>query len=235
MGFNVAIDGPAGSGKSTVARMAAKELHFVYVDTGAMYRAIGYACSERGIDADHEEAVSEAAEKMDVTIRYADGEQHILLDGKDVSSVIRTEKAGILASKVSRYPAVRSHLLGLQRKLASESDVLMDGRDIGTCVLPDAQVKIFLTAAPEIRAKRRCRDYELKGEPYVYEEVLQKIRERDAQDMNRSVAPLKQAEDAFLLDTSGLSLEEVLERVVSLVRRGMQKDNTVSPSVSRQS
>ena len=163
MGFNIAIDGPAGAGKSTIAKLAAKKLQFIYVDTGAMYRAIGLYMDRIGVDVEDAEDVGSHVDEISVSIAYCNGEQQVFLNGENVSSLIRTERVGALASKVSAYPAVREHLLGLQRKLAGESDVLMDGRDIGTCILPDADVKIYLTADACVRAKRRCREMEEKG------------------------------------------------------------------------
>ena len=216
MGFNIAIDGPAGSGKSTIARKAAEILHFIYVDTGAMYRAVGFACKRDGVDVSDEEAVSKAVKAYDVSIRYLEGEQRVLLNGEDVSGFIRTEEVGALASSVSRYREVRAHLLGLQQKLAREADVLMDGRDIGTCVLPNADIKLFMTASAEVRAKRRYLELQQKGSTESYESVLQKIIERDEQDTHREVAPLKAADDAVILDTSDMSVEEVVDYLVGL-------------------
>ncbi len=219
MGFNIAIDGPAGAGKSTIAKRAAKELQFIYVDTGAMYRAIGYYLSCKGICLDDEAAVSAHVKDVDVTITYRDGEQQVFVCNQNVSSLIRNEKVGAMASKVSAYAAVRNHLLDLQRKLAKESDVLMDGRDIGTCILPNAEVKIYLTADPGVRAKRRCLELEAKGVPCNFEDIKKQIIERDYQDMNRAVAPLKQAEDAVLLDSSDMTIDEVVEAIVKLVQK----------------
>ncbi len=218
MGFNIAIDGPAGAGKSTIAKRAASKLQFIYVDTGAMYRAIGYYMSRLGICLEDEQAVSARVKDVDVTIAYRDGEQQVIVCNEDVSGLIRNEKVGAMASKVSAYPAVRSHLLDLQRKLARESDVLMDGRDIGTCILPNAEVKIYLTADPGIRAKRRCLELEAKGISCNFEDIKNQIIERDYQDMNRAVAPLKKADDAVLLDSSDMTIDEVVEAIIKLVQ-----------------
>lgn len=218
MGFNIAIDGPAGAGKSTIAKLAAKKLQFIYVDTGAMYRAIGLYMDRIGVDVEDAEDVGSHVDEISVSIAYCNGEQQVFLNGENVSSLIRTERVGALASKVSAYPAVREHLLGLQRKLAGESDVLMDGRDIGTCILPDADVKIYLTADACVRAKRRCREMEEKGICCREEEVIKQIIERDYQDMHRKTAPLRRAEDAVLLDTSGMTIEEAVNAVVQMAK-----------------
>lgn len=218
MGFNVAIDGPAGAGKSTIAKQAARELQFVYVDTGAMYRAIGLYMDRLGLDLSNEEAVSGHVKEADVSIAYVNQEQQVLLNGENVSSLIRTEAVGAMASRVSAHPAVRNHLLTLQRRLAKEADVLMDGRDIGTCILPDADVKIYLTADPAVRAKRRCGELEQKGISCEFGEILQQIIDRDYQDMHRAAAPLKQAEDAVLLDTSEMTIAQAVDAVLRLVR-----------------
>jgi len=219
MGFNIAIDGPAGAGKSTIAKKAAKELKFIYVDTGAMYRAIGYYMSHLGVCLEDEAAVSARVKDVDVTIAYRDGEQQVIVCGENVSGLIRNEQVGAMASKVSAYAAVRSHLLDLQRKLARESDVLMDGRDIGTCILPNADVKIYLTADSAVRAKRRCLELEAKGIACSLEEIEKQIIDRDYQDMNRAVAPLKRAEDAVLLDSSYMTIDEVVDAIITLVRQ----------------
>lgn len=212
--FNIAIDGPAGAGKSTIAKMVAKKLGFIYVDTGAMYRAIALCLLRQGIAPEDEQAVSEAAQKADITIRYQDGVQQVLLNGEDVSGLIRTEEAGNMASAASVYPAVRSHLLDLQRNLAAEHDVIMDGRDIGTCILPDADVKMFLTASSRVRAMRRYKELVEKGVMCNLQEIEQDIIERDERDMNRPVAPLKAAEDAVYVDSSEMDIAQVVQAII---------------------
>lgn len=212
--FNIAIDGPAGAGKSTIAKMVAKKLGFIYVDTGAMYRAIALYMLRQGVDRTDEAAVSEAVKGAKITIRYQDGAQQVLLNGEDVSGLIRTEEVGNTASATSVYPAVRAHLLALQRELAASADVLMDGRDIGTCILPDADAKIFLTASASVRAMRRYKELLEKGEACNLEEIEQDIMERDARDMNREIAPLKQAADALLVDSSEMTIEQVVQAII---------------------
>ncbi len=212
--FNIAIDGPAGAGKSTIAKMVAKELGFVYVDTGAMYRAIALYLLRQGIAAEDEAAVSTAVEAADITIRYQDGVQQVLLNGEDVSGLIRTEEAGNMASATSVYPAVRAHLLDLQRNLAARQDVIMDGRDIGTCILPDADAKIFLTASSHVRALRRYKELVEKGVMCNLQEIEQDIIERDERDMNREIAPLKAAEDAVYVDSSELDISQVVQAII---------------------
>lgn len=212
--FNIAIDGPAGAGKSTIAKTVAKKLGFIYVDTGAMYRAIALFILRQGINRKEESAVSEAVPHAQITIRYQDGAQQVLLNGEDVSSLIRTEEVGNTASTISAYPAVRAHLLSLQRELAASADVLMDGRDIGTCILPNADVKIFLTASVKVRALRRYKELTEKGEMCNLEKIEQDIIDRDARDMTREIAPLKQAEDAVLLDSSEMTIAEVVQAII---------------------
>lgn len=212
--FNIAIDGPAGAGKSTIAKTVSARLGFIYVDTGAMYRALALYMLRRGIDPQDEEAVSKAVGGASVSICHVDGAQHVMLDGEDVSGLIRTEEVGNTASIVSAWPAVRAHLLSLQRDLAADHDVVMDGRDIGTCILPDADLKIFLTASSRVRAQRRCRELTEKGAACNLEEIEQDIIERDERDRNRAVAPLRQAEDAVLIDSSALDVEEVLAAIL---------------------
>ena len=221
MGFNIAIDGPAGAGKSTIAKLAAKELSFIYVDTGAMYRTIGLYMTRIGVDLNDREAVAAHVQEAQVSISYQDGEQQVLLNGENVSSLIRGEAVGAMASAVSRHPEVRGHLLDLQRKLARECDVLMDGRDIGTCILPNADLKIFLTAAPEVRAQRRYLEQKSKGENCTFEDVLKKVIDRDYQDSHREVAPLKRADDAMLVDTSKLTIQESADTIVRLAKERM--------------
>lgn len=218
MGFNIAIDGPAGAGKSTIAKLAASELSYIYVDTGAMYRAIGLYVYRKQIPENDKQAIGEAAKETEVTIRYIDGERHVYLNGEDVSEEIRKEHIGHMASVVGAVSAVRAHLLALQRQIAKENDIIMDGRDIGTCILPNADVKIFLTATPEERARRRHIELVAKGEEKTYDEVLADIKERDYRDTHRDIAPLKQADDAVYLDTSNMTIEEAAAKVVELTK-----------------
>lgn len=212
MGMNIAIDGPAGAGKSTIAKRLAKELGFIYIDTGAMYRAMGYYMAENmGVDLDSAEDVAAACQKVEVTIAYENGEQQVYANGENLSGVIRTERGGEMASKVSVYPVVRTKLVESQQKLAQNADVIMDGRDIGTVVLPNAQVKIYLTASSLTRAKRRYDELTAKGMECDLAEIEKDIIERDYRDMNRETSPLKQAEDAVLVDTSELDIDGVVE------------------------
>ncbi len=217
MGFNVAIDGPAGAGKSTVAKAAAKAAGLIYVDTGAMYRAIGLYLLRKGTDLHDEKAVEEKLPGIDVSIAYEDGVQKVLLNGEDVSSVIRTQEVGAAASVTSAYGAVRAKLLDLQRDLAKKQDVVMDGRDIGTNILPDAQLKIYLSASVAVRAKRRYDELVEKGEEAVLSEVEKEIEERDYRDMHREIAPLKKAEDAVFVDTSDLTIDQAVKAVLVLI------------------
>lgn len=218
MAINIAIDGPAGAGKSTIAKMLAKELGYVYVDTGAMYRAMAYYFLQQGIDKEDEAAINAAVDGVDVTIRYEDGSQKVLLNGADVTGSLRTEQVGNMASSTSVYPAVRVKLVALQQKLAKTADVIMDGRDIGTCVLPDAQVKIYLTASVETRAKRRYDELVEKGEPADRTKIEEDIKERDYRDMHREMSPLRQADDAVLVDSSDMSIEQVVSAILGIVK-----------------
>ena len=213
-----AIDGPAGAGKSTIARTAAKELGFIYIDTGAMYRSIGLACLNKSIDPGDADAVEALLPDIAISIVFKDGEQHIILNGNDVSDDIRTESVSMAASRVSAVPAVRAFLLELQRGFARENNVIMDGRDIGTVVLPDAQVKIFLTASPESRARRRTDQLAEKGIQADYQAVLDDIIKRDYNDTHRETAPLKAADDAVLVDTTELTLPESIDAVTSIIK-----------------
>lgn len=223
MGYiSVAIDGPSGAGKSTVARAAAARLGYVYVDTGAMYRAIGLAVCRKGISGDDTAGIVAVLPEVQLDIRYEDGAQHILLCGEDVSDAIRTPEIAKYASKVSAVPEVRQFLLETQRDMAKNGNILMDGRDIGTVILPDAQVKIFLTASAEARAQRRYLELHEKGQSITFDEVLHDIQQRDEQDMTRTVAPLKQAADAVLLDTSDISLEQSIEAVLRIIRERVE-------------
>lgn len=222
MAFNIAIDGPAGAGKSTIAKTLAKELGFVYVDTGAMYRAMAYFFLQKGIDKDDEAGITAAVDGADVTIRYEDGAQQVLLNGENITGSLRTEQVGNMASATSIYPAVRTKLVALQQKLAKTTYVIMDGRDIGTCVLPDAQVKIYLTASVETRAARRYKELIEKGESADLEKIAADIEERDYRDMHREMSPLRQAEDAVLVDSSEMSIDEVVAviREIAAKKRG---------------
>jgi cytidylate kinase len=214
----VAIDGPAGAGKSTVAKMVSKTLGYIYVDTGAMFRAVGLYLLRMKIASDDEMAITRAIKDINIVIRYEDGTQKVLLNGEDVSGLIRTEEVGNMASACSVFGTVRKKLLELQRKIAEENNVVMDGRDIGTVVLPNADTKIFLTASAHIRALRRYNELMEKGLPCNLEETEKDIIERDRRDSTRQNAPLKQAENAVLLDTSSCSAEEAAERIVEIVK-----------------
>ena len=218
MSFNIAIDGPAGAGKSTAAKLAAKALDFIYVDTGAMYRTIALYLLRSGTDIEDETALQAALEDIDVRISYEEGVQHMILNGEDVSGLIRTPEVSDMASRSSARPAVRRKLLDLQRQLAASEDVLMDGRDIGTAILPNADLKIFLTASVAERARRRFLEMKEKGEACSEEEIRREIEERDYRDMHREISPLVQAEDAVLLDTSDMSLEQVVEKITALAK-----------------
>ncbi len=213
MGYNVAIDGPAGAGKSTIAKLVAKEKGYIYVDTGAMYRALAIHFLEKKVSAEETDQVVAACKDAEVTIVYEEGVQQVYLNGKNVTCQLRTEEVGNMASKTSAIPEVRAKLLELQRGLARSSDVIMDGRDIGTNILPDADVKIYLTASVETRAKRRFDELTERGELCNLEEIKKDIRERDARDMNREIAPLKQAEDAILVDSSNMGISEVVDTI----------------------
>lgn len=221
----VAIDGPAGAGKSTISRRAAKELGFLYVDTGSLYRAIGLAVLETGIDSSDTDAVCGILGSLAVSLTYSEGEQHVILCGRDVTAEIRSPEVSMAASKISKIPKVRAFLLSLQRSLAETNSVIMDGRDIGTVVLPDAQVKIFLTASPEDRARRRYEEMLGKGEPADYEKVLADLKERDYSDSHRAVSPLVPAADAEIIDTTGNTLEQSVEQLVSFIKGRMASQN----------
>lgn len=223
MSFNIAIDGPAGAGKSTIAKRAARELQFIYVDTGAMYRAIAYGLLQAGTDVEDGQVLAEALSGMDVSIGYENGEQQVYLNGKNVSGVIRTEAVSRMASTAAAKPQVREMLKNLQQDLARRENVLMDGRDIGTMILPGAQLKIYLTASVHTRAERRYRELVERGESCSLEEIEADIRERDFRDMNRETAPLCQAEDAVLVDSSDMTIEEVVQRILALARERMQE------------
>ena len=217
MAFNVAIDGPAGAGKSTIAKQLAKKMEFVYVDTGAMYRALAYYFLTQKIDPKDEAAINAAVEHADVTIAYVEGEQQVLLNEENVNAYLRTEEVGNTASITSVYPAVRSKLVALQQKLAQTTDVIMDGRDIGTCVLPNAQVKVYLTASVATRAKRRYDELLAKGETADLGQIAADIEDRDYRDMHREMSPLRQADDAHLVDSSGMTIDEVVTAIRGIV------------------
>lgn len=218
--YSVAIDGPAGAGKSTLAKQVAQNLGFVYVDTGAIYRAVGYHMDLMGIGPKDKDGIERLLDDVNLKLTYdAGGLQHVILNGMDVTGEIRTPEMSRMASLISAYPAVRDFLLDLQRDMARQYSVVMDGRDIGTVVLPHADVKIYLTASPEVRARRRQKELEEKGFSCAYETVLSEIRERDAQDMSRTVAPMQQAADAEVLDTSDLNREQALAALESTIRR----------------
>lgn len=218
MGYNVAIDGPAGAGKSTIAKLVAKEKGYIYVDTGAMYRGLAIHFLDKGIQPQETEKVIEACKDAEVTIAYEDAVQHVYLNGKDISSRLRNEEVGNMASVTSAIPEVRKKLLELQQNLAKTQNVIMDGRDIGTCVLPHADVKVYLTASVETRAKRRYQELQEKEEDCNLEEIAHDIEERDRRDMTREIAPLKQAEDAVLVDSSDMTIAEVVKTIVDLCR-----------------
>ena len=218
MSFNIAIDGPAGAGKSTIAKRVAKELSFIYVDTGAMYRAIALYLIRSKVSPADQEALKKACENIEITISYQNGEQQVILNGENITGLIRTEEVGNMASTASAHSPVREKLIDLQRNLARNSDVLMDGRDIGTNVLPDAQLKIYLTASSATRARQRYLELQQKGEDCLLDEIERDIIERDQRDMNRDIAPLKQAEDAILLDSSDMGIDQVVERILTLYK-----------------
>ncbi|MGL5676271.1 MAG: (d)CMP kinase [Cellulosilyticaceae bacterium] len=217
--FSIAIDGPAGAGKSTIAKQLAKKLQCIYIDTGAMYRSVGYYCMQQGIDYNDEQAVEEKLAAIQIDITYKDGTQSIALNGEDVSTAIRTQEVATAASKVATYKSVREALVEMQRSLAKRQSVVMDGRDIGTVVLPDATVKVFLTASAYERAKRRHLEYQEKGIKADFDALLKEIEERDYQDSNRAVSPLKQADDAVCIDSTTQSIEEVIANIEMFIRK----------------
>ena len=220
--YNIAIDGPAGAGKSTIAKMVASKLGFIYVDTGAMYRAMALYFLRKGIGSGEEEAIEKACKDIEVLIRYEDNVQQVFLNGENVSGLIRTEEVSNMTSATSVHKPVRQKLLELQRQLAATADVIMDGRDIGTCVLPHAQTKIYLTASSHVRALRRYKELTEKGEMCNLQEIEQDIRERDYRDMHREIAPLKQAEDAVYLDSSQMTIPQVVDAIIEAAReRGL--------------
>lgn len=220
--FNVAIDGPAGAGKSTIAKIVAKKIGFIYVDTGAMYRTIALACDRAGIDATDEENVVKQSKNVNVSLGYENGEQRVYLENEDVSTQIRQEKIGNMTSAIAVYPQVREKMVEMQQKLAEKNDVVMDGRDIGTAVLPNADLKVYLTASSRTRAERRYKELIEKGQQCNIDDIENDIKERDYRDMNRKVSPLKQAEDAVLVDSSDMTIDEVVDTIIGLI---MQRKN----------
>lgn len=214
MAHSIAIDGPAGAGKSTIAKLVAKKLRFTYVDTGAMFRAMAVFFTDNNIAPDDEAAIGRACPDVKIAIDYKDGVQQIILNGENVTGRLRTEKTGNMASAIAVYPAVRTKLLELQREIASTTDVVMDGRDIGTCVLPDATCKIYLTASVDTRAERRYKELTDKGETADIEKIKADIADRDYRDMHREMAPLRKADDAVLVDSSDMTVEQVTEAII---------------------
>lgn len=218
MAYNIAIDGPAGAGKSTIARAVAKRMNMIYVDSGAMYRAMALFMVRQKVDLQDAGKIAEKCKEADVTIRFEDGAQVVCLGGENVNAYLRTEEVGSAASVISPIPEVRENLVEQQRKLAAENDCIMDGRDIGTCVLPNAQTKIYLTASSQVRAKRRYDELTARGESCDLKKIQEDIEERDYRDMHREISPLRQAEDAVLVDTSDMTVDEVIERIISLCK-----------------
>ena len=219
MSINIAIDGPAGAGKSTIAKLIAKKLGYIYVDTGAMYRAMALYFMRKGIKADEQDKVSEMCRDADISISYKDGNQVVLLAGEDVSGLIRNEEVGNMASATSVNGDVRAKLVELQQKMAAKENVVMDGRDIGTVVLPNADVKVYLTASSAVRAKRRYDELIAKGEAADLDKIEADIIERDNRDMTREISPLRQADDAVLVDSSYMSVDEVVDKIISLIEK----------------
>ena len=216
--INIAIDGPAGAGKSTIARKTAANLGYIYVDTGALYRAVGVSVLRRGFDTTDAKAVAGVLNEIKIELKFIDGVQHVFLNGEDVSTDIRLPEASMAASNVSAIPAVRAFLFDLQKSIAAKNNCIMDGRDIGTVVLPDAQVKVFLTASAEVRAKRRYDELVEKGTPVEFDALLEEIKLRDHNDSTRAIAPLKPADDAVLVDSSDMTISEVCAAIEKLVR-----------------
>lgn len=218
MPLNIAMDGPVGAGKSSIANAVAKALNILHLDTGAMYRTIGLAALRQGLDLQDEAAITRLAETIDVGVRHGEDGQHTLLAGEDVSGLIRTEQVSMAASTVARYAGVRRAMVAIQQKLASETDMLVDGRDICLVVLPNATVKIYLTASAEARAMRRFLELQKKGTPDTYEQVLEDLKQRDWQDMHREVDPLRPAEDATIVDTTEMTFDQVVEHIIGIVK-----------------
>lgn len=222
MAVNIAIDGPAGAGKSSTAKLVAKRLGYIYVDTGALYRTVGLYSIRKGIDTKDAEKVIATLPDVKVELKFVDGAQHVFLNGEDVSDAIRTPEASMGASNVSAIPKVREFLFDLQRKIAAENDCIMDGRDIGTVVLPNADVKIFLTTSVEERANRRYKEMIEKGEEADYNDILEDIKKRDYQDSHREIAPLKQADDAIYVDNGGYNLEDGAEDLLRIIKEHLR-------------
>lgn len=216
--FNVAIDGPAGAGKSTIAKMVAKKMNLVYVDTGSMYRAMALSCIRQGIEANDHERVAQAVKDLNITLEYEDGVQQVILNGENVNAYIRTEEVGNMTSAIATYGEVRERLVAMQQAIAREKAVIMDGRDIGTCVLKDAPVKIYLTATPRTRAERRYLELKEKGQECDIETIEKDIIDRDYRDMHREISPLKQAEDAILVDSSDMTIQQVVDAISDIIR-----------------
>ena len=224
MYYSIAIDGPAGAGKSTIAKKIAKDIDFIYVDTGAMYRAIALYFLRKGIDGHDAERIAEECPNIKVSLSYdEEGRQQVILNGENVTPLIRSEEVSMMASLTSAIPAVRAALLDLQRNMALTSNILMDGRDIGTTILPNAEVKIYLTASADTRAKRRALEYEQKGEAFDLDQIRKDIIERDERDMNREISPLKQAEDAVLVDSSEMGIDDVVNAILNVYKEKVQK------------
>lgn len=219
MSYNVAIDGPAGAGKSTIAKAVAKKMNLIYVDTGAMYRAMALFMIREGIDKNDADAISEKCREADITIGYENGGQVVYLNGENVNADLRTEEVGNMASMTSPNPAVRAKLTELQKRLAATNDVIMDGRDIGTVVLPEAQTKIYLTAASTVRARRRFDELTAKGEKCDLDKIKADIEDRDYRDMHREISPLRKADDAVLVDTSEMTVDEVIDRIMEICEK----------------
>lgn len=219
MSYNIAVDGPAGAGKSTIARAVANKLNIIYVDTGAMYRGVGLHILRQGIDPEDEQAVVASCEEAVITLRYEDGEQVVCLNGENVNAYIRTEEVGRVTSLVSALPAVRRRVSDLQKELAAREDCIMDGRDIGTCVLPDADVKIYLTASSAVRARRRYDELAARGQTCDLARIQADMEERDYRDMHREASPLRQAKDAVLVDSSDMTPDQVIEKILELCER----------------
>ncbi len=219
MSYNIAVDGPAGAGKSTIAKAVAKELNIIYVDTGAMYRGMGLYMLRQGINPEDEQAVIAHCDEADITLKYEDGIQVVYLNGENVNAYIRTEEVGAATSRISGLPPVRKRITALQKELAAKEDCIMDGRDTGTCVLPDADVKIYLTASSAVRAKRRYDELTAKGQTCDLARIQADMEERDYRDMHRETSPLRQAEDAVLVDSSDMIPGQVIERILELCRR----------------
>lgn len=223
MFYSIAIDGPAGAGKSTIAKLLAEKMNYIYVDTGAMYRAMAVYFSQNHVNPLDEREINAAVLNVDITIEYINGTQQVILNGDNITSLLRTEETGKMASMTSKYAAVRTKLVDLQRKLAARTNVIMDGRDIGTTVLPDAFVKIYLTASADARARRRFDELTAKEERCDFNEIKSDIENRDYQDMHREISPLRQAEDAVLVDTSSLSIEQVVDAITQIIEEKKQK------------